>query len=373
MKFAIISHVIHKPVGEQYFAYEPYVREMNLWSKHVDELIIVAPISYEDPLRIEAAYTKNEIHSVAIPNFDLTSIANKVKSLFLIPIVLFRIFGAMRKADHIHLRCPGNIGLLGCIVQILFPGKPKTAKYAGNWDPKSKQPLSYRIQKRILSNTFLTRNIKVLVYGEWENQTKNIVPFFTASYSGKEKKDTIVKDLKGEIRFLYVGGLIKSKQPMLTLKVILELHKKGYNVKLDVYGDGEQMKVLKNFIKENDMETVINLHGNQSKSTVKQAYIKSHFIVFISRSEGWPKVIAESMFFKCLPISSSVSCVPFMLDNGKRGSLIREMKVSVIVNEVESYLTNEKVYLQKTTNALNWSQQYTLEYFDKQIERVLHD
>jgi hypothetical protein len=27
---------------------------------------------------------------------------------------------------------------LGCIVSDFFPNKPKTAKYAGNWDPKSK-------------------------------------------------------------------------------------------------------------------------------------------------------------------------------------------------------------------------------------------
>ena len=70
------------------------------------------------------------------------------------------------------------MGLIGAIVNILFPNKQKTAKYAGNWDPKSKQPWSYRLQKWILSNTFLTKNMQVLVYGEWPNQTKNIKPFF---------------------------------------------------------------------------------------------------------------------------------------------------------------------------------------------------
>ena len=43
------------------------------------------------------------------------------------------MYKAMKWADHIHLRCPGNIGLLGCIVQIAFPKKVKTVKYAGNW------------------------------------------------------------------------------------------------------------------------------------------------------------------------------------------------------------------------------------------------
>ena len=42
----------------------------------------------------------------------------------------------MQDADHIHLRCPGNIGLLGCFSSNFISKKIKTAKYAGNWDPK---------------------------------------------------------------------------------------------------------------------------------------------------------------------------------------------------------------------------------------------
>jgi len=53
----------------------------------------------------------------------------------------------MKSANHIHLRCPGNIGLLACLIQILFPNTPKTSKYAGNWDPNAKQPFTYKIQK----------------------------------------------------------------------------------------------------------------------------------------------------------------------------------------------------------------------------------
>ena len=44
MKFAIITQVPHVFQKGNYFAYAPYVREMNIWSKYVDEFIIVAPI-----------------------------------------------------------------------------------------------------------------------------------------------------------------------------------------------------------------------------------------------------------------------------------------------------------------------------------------
>ena len=35
MKFAIITHTLHKRKNEKLFAYEPYVREMNLWLENV--------------------------------------------------------------------------------------------------------------------------------------------------------------------------------------------------------------------------------------------------------------------------------------------------------------------------------------------------
>ncbi len=81
----------------------------------------------------------------------------------------------MHRANHLHIRCPGNIGLLTCVAQIFFPKKPKTVKYAGNWDPYAVQAFSYRLQKKILNSTFLSKNVKVLVYGKWTGMSKNLI------------------------------------------------------------------------------------------------------------------------------------------------------------------------------------------------------
>ena len=43
---------------------------------------------------------------------------------------------------------------------------------------------------RILSNTFLTKNMQVLVYGEWEGSSKNVKSFFTATYSELEVQNS---------------------------------------------------------------------------------------------------------------------------------------------------------------------------------------
>ncbi|KGL63245.1 glycosyltransferase [Polaribacter sp. Hel1_85] len=372
MKFAIITHTLHKSKKQKLFAYEPYVREMNLWLQNVSETRIVAPISKEGIKAIEVAYNANTIQLKKIPCFNVLTLKTKISSIFKIPVILLQIIKACFWADHIHLRCPGNVGLLGCFVQILFPSTPKTVKYAGNWDPKSKQPVSYRIQKWIVSNTFLTKNCKVLVYGEWENQSKNIVPFFTASYVNNEIVEVPEKDFSSNINFIFVGAFTAGKQPMLSVKVIEKLVAKNIKAQLNMYGNGLEFVKVQEYIEQHNLHDSIILHGNQPKEVVKKAFQESHFLIFISKSEGWPKVVAEAMFWSCLPISSNVSCVENMLGYGTRGTVVKSNINEInIVTIIEGYIKDYKEYINQVLKAKEWSQQYTLEKFSSEIKKIL--
>jgi len=370
MIFGIITHAVHKIKDGQIYAYEPYVREMNLWGKYVDKIFIVAPVSVDEIRSIDSNYENSDIKLIAIPNFDITSFKNIIRSILVIPKVCNTIYKVMKEANHIHLRCPGNIGLLGCFLQIIFPSKIKTAKYAGNWDPKSKQPITYRLQKWILGNTSLTKNIKVLVYGSWPNQSKNILPFFTASYQQNEIEEIPKKDFNSIIKLLFVGAFSRGKQPLLSVKATHKLINKGHNLTLDMYGDGSEFIKVEKYISDNELDKLIKLHGNQPKEIVKQAFQKSHFLVFISKSEGWPKVVAESMFWTCLPVSTKVSCVPFMLDDGNRGGLIND-NIDDIVEKIEQYIYDKKIYFQQVNRAKKWSQQFTLDTFEEAIKKLI--
>ncbi|TDD75984.1 glycosyltransferase family 4 protein [Flavobacterium caseinilyticum] len=370
MTFVIVTHVPHSIQQDRYFAYSPYVREMNIWGKYVDELIVVAPVNKISKTAIDSHYHHESIEFVVIENFNVISFKSSMAAILKIPKISWQIFKAMQKADHIHLRCPGNIGLLGCFIQILFPYTPKTAKYAGNWDPQSKQPWSYRLQKWILSNTFLTRSMQMLVYGEWENSSKNITQFFTATYSESEKLPLTVKNIKGKIQFVFVGTLVVGKNPLYAIQLVENLSNKGYNVHLDLFGEGEQRSLLEEYIQQNVLEKIITLNGNQAPERVKEAYRNSHFVVLPSKSEGWPKAIAEGMFWGCVPLATAVSCVPFMLDYGKRGILL-EMKLEKDVAELESLLGNQSDFDNMRRKAADWSRNYTLDFFEQEIKGLL--
>ena len=370
MKFAIITHVPHGIMNEKYFAYAPYVREMNVWSKFVDEFIIVAPLELKEKTQISVDYDITNIDFVAINHFNLMGFKSKWNAIFKIPKIVFSIYKVMKKADHIHLRCPGNIGLLGCFLQIFFPKTPKTAKYAGNWDPKAKQPLSYKIQKWILSNTLFTKNMQVLVYGEWANQSKNIKPFFTATYLETDKISIEDKVFTKDIRFVFVGTLSPGKQPIYAVKLVQELSKKYKNITLTILGEGQQRNDLQKYIDENELKNIVFLRGNLPLNVIKMAYIDSHFVILPSKSEGWPKVVAEGMFWKCLPIATQVSCVSNMLDDGNRGLLLT-MNLNEDVSKIHALISNQGLYNKKAQLAMNWSRNFTIDFFEQEIEKLI--
>lgn len=372
MNFAIFTHVIHEKFEGSFYAYSPYVREMNLWLKYVEKVEIIAPkakLKTSDVSSLGEAYIHPNLKFTEVSSFNLLNLKAFLKSIVQIPGIFYKILGVMYRADHLHIRCPGNIGLLAVIAQIFFPGKPKTVKYAGNWNPETKQPWTYRLQKWILSNTFFSRNVKVLVYGEWKNQSGNIMPFFTASFSEVER-EYFIKDFKPPYQFIYTGNLVPGKGLKKTIILIDSLRKLGLDCKLQIYGDGVLEENLIQMVKKLELEKNVEFIGRVNLQNLKQAYRKAHFSILLSKSEGWPKALAEAMFFGCVPIGSAVSCVPWMLGFGTRG-VVLENGLQVATEEISGFLKETSELAIKSKNAQAWSQLYTVEKFEDEIKKLL--
>lgn len=371
MKFAIFTLVEHTFKDNLYYGYAPYIREMDIWNEKVDEVIVVAPKSKNNEISaIDLPYKHKKITFVEVPSFHVKTLPSILKILISIPSIFYKMFKVMKNADHLHLRCPSNVAALAAVVQILFPSKNKTTKYAGNWDPNSKQPRGYKFQKWVLSNTFLTKNMKVLVYGEWKNQSKNVIPFISATYYDNEKVPFKTRNYNAELQFVFAGALVHGKRPLLTIKIIEELNKKGINAKLHLFGEGIMRNKLEAYIQDNELNDIIILYGNQEKKVIRETLKIAHFSILPSKSEGWPKAIAEGMFFGAIPISTKISCLEWMLNYGKRGILI-EPDLYKAVQEIEKHLEQKQQLNAIAENALNWSQQYTLDTLEEAIKSQL--
>jgi len=373
MTFLIVTHITHKYFNGAYYGYGPYIREMNLWIKDADKVLIVASVdATEKPDAIDLAYLHPAIKFIPVPAFSLVGASAVLRTLLKIPGILLTTFKAMRKADHIHLRCPGNMGLIGLFVQVLFPAKKKTVKYAGNWDDYQGEHRSYKMQKAIARNIFLSKNTQVLIYGQWPNFTKNCLAFFTASYRENDKKPIQLKSLNDDkIRIIFLGTLDERKRPEYAIEVISLLEKRGFNnILLDIVGQGPFESLCKEKINELGLQDKVTLHGNVPPSDVATFLNRSHLLVFLSRMEGWPKVVAESMWWGCVPVTTAVSCVPWMLADGKRGVIVDRNPAAAA--EAIAYLLNvPEKYAALQTAAVAWAREYTLDRFENEIKKLV--
>lgn len=312
MNLLIISDAPILIQGDKKVAYAPYVKEMDLWMHHVDSTTFISPDCFNGHILFQE-FKNQDFKQIGVRRLEFHTVPSAFISLLTLPYQFFVLCFAFAKADHIHLRCPGNLALLASVVQVFFPFKRKTVKYAGNFDPEAKQPVAYRWQKNILSNTLLTKNTDVLVYGDWPNQTKNIKPFFTATYTREQIKPLEIRSWSGPFKAVFVGTLGANKRPVEVFEMIKDLIETGIDISLDYYGDGPLKQEIEGKIKESKLEDRIVLHGNVNNRMVTEAYKKAHFSILLSKSEGWPKAIAEAMFWGCVPVASKVSCVPWML------------------------------------------------------------
>jgi glycosyltransferase involved in cell wall biosynthesis len=373
MNFLIVTNVEHfineeKQVG----GYSPYVREMNLWSKYVDQLTILAPFKKGSFTNFDIAYTHHNIKTEHVPEISFLSVGQILRSLVLMPGILWKIFWQMKKADHIHLRCPNNMGLLGCLVQVLFPRKTKTAKYASNWDPDNIEPLSYSMQKAILNHTFFTRNMTVLVYGAWPNMTKNSKPFFTATYFSNELEPSFKKSFAGDPVFVFSGVMSERKDPWFTYELFKEIRKKLPGATLHFCGDGELTEPVKDKAQQERLSSSIIFEGALSKAQLKEVYKRAHFLLFFTKTnEGWPKAVAESLFWGVIPVTKPISVVSQMLDNGNRGLLFTEVEIPKVVDAIVSLWNDKERIAAMSQRAMDWSQQYTLDRFENEIAKLI--
>ena len=369
--FLIITCVHHSGQDGKYFAYGPYVREMNLWIENEKTVAVVAPLIKDQlPGKIDLAYNHGRLKYINVPAYHVQNIKAIFKALIDLPGIIFQIAKAMKKAKHIHIRIPGNMGLLAMFVQIFFPGKPKTIKYAGNWDVNSKQPKTYKIQRFIANSPFLTKNAKVLVYGDWPDSSKNVISFFTASYKEEEIAEVKKNPISKKLKLVFVGALYDGKNPEIGIKLSKFLMDANVNFEFTYCGDGVMRKELEEESRNLGLEQHVKFLGNVDANKVKETLMDSHFLIFVSETEGWPKAVAEAMFWGCVPFTSKVSCVPQMVGEDRERGVLVPKDPKEIFRELMEVIRNESEFERMSQAAIAWARTFTLEKFQTEIQKL---
>lgn len=353
------------------FAYGPYAREIDLWADLFPTVIIAAPCRYEAPPKDVAAISRANICIVPQAETGGTSFPDKVRQLLMLPLLVYTLIAAMKGADAIHVRCPGNLGLLGAILAPFY-SKCLIAKYAGQWNGYPGEPWSYRLQRAILKSSWWKG--PVTVYGKWPNQPSHIVPFFTSVLNESQmdlaREAADGKSFGNSLRVLFVGRLTKGKNVHVLLAALSELKDEGIDLLCTIIGDGPERSNLEAQVSNFGLGSRVTFTGALDFDQVLDQYAHADVLVLASETEGWPKALSEGMAFGLVCVGSNRGLVPWMLGEG-RGYLAEPGDVNSLAETLGKIVSSPEECREISSRASVWAQQYSLEGLGRALRELL--
>ncbi|MFD2916250.1 glycosyltransferase [Psychroserpens luteus] len=343
MKLAIISHTEHYKTPEgAVVGWSPTVNEINHLLHIFDEIYHVAMLKEGDPPPSVMAYTSNKIKFVPLPALGGKTVTSKVKTIYNAPLVMSIVSKTLKKVDCFQLRTPTGIGVFLIPYLTLLTRKKGWFKYAGNWN-QSNAPLGYRIQRKLLK----MQNRPVTINGRWKDQPSHCITFenpcLTSNNIQEGQQIEALKLKYDKLDFCYVGRLEKEKGVERIIKAFSALSKasKSKVNQIHLVGNGNDLEYFKSIAKDSGINIIF--HGFLSQSKVFDIYRKSHvFIMPTTASEGFPKVIAEAMNFKCIPLVSNVSSIGQYVSSDFNGFVLDEVNTDNIVDHINQILSLDK-------------------------------
>lgn len=346
------------------------MREVDLWTDLFPQLVIAAPC--RDCLPPSDCLPFSSSNITIAPQLTTggdTALAKALQVLAL-PRLVWDLARAMRRADAIHVRCPGNLGLLGILMAPLF-SRYLIAKYAGSWRAFPGENWTYRLQRAILRSGWWRG--PVTVYGYWPEQPRHVVPFFNSVMTEKHMARAQVaarqKQLGNPLRILYVGRLSREKNVDILLSAIANLLEQGIRLPCRIVGTGPMRQALEARAANLGLEGQVIFTGGVDFEKVLEYYEQSDVLVLVSQSEGWGKAIVEAMAFGLVCIGSENG--PVALFQEGRGIVIPARDVLALSNALQAIALAPENYRAMSTSAAAWAARYSVEGLEDALRSLI--
>jgi len=374
MKLVVVSHTPHYGGAIGMLGFEPTVREIDHLATLFEEVTHVAPVHDVPAPGCAGAYAAQNVRVRPVGPAGGTGLKDKVGVLLRVPEYACAIREELRSADVVHVRCPANISLvaLWLLTIIRAPGR-RWFKYAGNWQPRGREPLSYRLQRFWLRHR-LAGGV-VTINGRPDPERRHIRFFYNPCLTEQElaRGASLAekKVLHEPWRLLFAGRLEMEKGPGEALWAAAELRRRGIETVIDLAGDGRYRSVLERQAAELNMSSGATFHRWLPRSRLEDAYAQAHFVILPSSAEGWPKVLSEAMAFGAVPIASDVSCIGDVLRSFGTGRVIQPRDRMSLLEALLSYRTSPDTWLRESQAAVAAAANFTYSRYLACVRQLL--
>jgi glycosyltransferase involved in cell wall biosynthesis len=356
----------------------PVVRQLDLWADWFPEMIACVPLLPGPPPPTHTPYQRLRVSlcplRVGGGNTPGAKLGLLGRSVGWWP----QIRRVIDEVDAVHLRCPCNIGLLG-ILAVQRSDRPRYAMYAGQWQEYPGQPFFSRLQRRLLARPGFGG--PVAIYGSWPEQPPHLVSSFSPTFTFAEweaeallverRLAALQRPWAGPVRLMTVGHLDTNKGQATIVSAVAALRQHGLEVTLDCLGDGPLRSELLAQVARLGLSGAVVLHGAQPHRFVRECYRRSHINVLASRTEGYPKVLAEGMLHGTVPVAADVGINAQILDHGRRGATFAGGDAMMLAQEIRALVEQRERFAGMISQGRQYTRTVTLEAFQELTRRTL--
>jgi len=371
MKLAIISHTPHYLREGRIVGWGATVREINHLTKLFDDIYHIAPLHDEEAPDSSLEYSSERITLVPLKKYGGETLRDKLSIVTTAAYNLNTITPVLEKVDWVHFRAPTAMGLY-VLPFLAVRRKPKRwVKYAGNWIMDN-PPYSYALQKWMLEKNYL--NCKVTINGWWEGQQEHILSFPNPCLDDEElKKASLIaksKDFTKPLKLCFVGTLTENKGSSLIIDALRDFNDKQSIDEIVFAGGGPLIEEHK----KSSVDTGVKMSfpGFVGRQGLEKIYSDSHIIILPSKSEGFPKVIAEAAAYGCVPIVSDVSSVSQYFGE-KSAFLLKDISAAGLKTKLSEAIKDREKLKHMSANCTDSAGQFTFSHYMKLLKIKILD
>lgn len=367
-KLVVISHTAHQYLPDgRLVGWGPTVAELNYLSQYWEELVHVACLEpYTENSSLQS-YTSNHIRFAPIASFGGTTWFRKLSVLYQAPQIIWQIVKSLKGATHVQIRVPMGIGVYVLPLFLFIPEKfILWVKYANNWGHVSNS-LGYRFQHWFLDKNFL--KCAVTINGFWPNQKKHLKSFENPCITNQQFEfgKSIDKSFNQKLKVVFAGRIEEAKGIDLLMEVLETLPQDRFEEWVFI-GEGPLKEPLQKLT--NELKINATFPGFVSQSEVHSYLAKAHILILPSKSEGFPKIVAEAWNNQVIPLVSPVGSLPHYLEHRKNGFMMDDVSKKSLNNAFEEILKMTPQALQGIAkNAQELAVKFTFEYYYKHLQK----
>ena len=239
-------------------------------------------------------------------------------------------------------------------------------------DPKEEY---YNKMTRLLAKTLMGKSTGIILQTEdarayfpkWM-QKKTVIldnplnPEFIDEYYIGERENTIVS----------VGRIDSNKNQKLIIDAFIKIADEFPDMKLVLYGDGEDREKLINYIQKNPYRSRIFLPG--AVGNVKECIKKAKLFVLSSNTEGMPNALMEALALGIPCVSTDCPCggPKRLMENRENGILVPVGESEKMAEAMKAILENEELWCKYSKKAYKITEELNPIMVNKKWEEYLN-